>query len=442
MHRPAPRSHHALLLSALALAGCATVAAPTRRTESPYARFERIKDSLEAVAALGAAAGDDDAGSAPRVSLFIPPAGYTMVNYVDAAFRVSDDAYVLVLTVDRDRRVRVLYPESPSESGFAERRAATHLTRFFGGFGSRPSAYGSYDLSQRLSPFGAGGVLLAVASDRPLQLERLADGGGDWDAQRLEQLVYEHTMPAAAQSVARALLVPGQEFSTDYLTFGGSRTLDTYRSYASGFDACGSRYGFGPRAALHALDPLGLPGYGSAEPLTRFLGLLQRDGQTYARYVTGGGCSTPFFYDIPTAPRPAPAPQPADTIRRDSVATSGRWAMTRDDRERSPGTPAALSGLRFRALDDASGSASATPSHTSPRWSAAPGHRSPSTPDGSTARFSAPTRGVAASPDGWTRAASHAAPRVEWRENVRVPVRAELSTTVRRREEAQRLSAH
>jgi hypothetical protein len=350
MHRLASRYRQLSLFGALTLAGCATVAPPAHQPESVSTRFERIRDSVEAAGALDATALDagaldgDEGSSAPRVRLFIPPAGYTTTNYVDAGFRVTDDAYVLIVTVDRDRRLRVLYPESPKESGFTTKRGSTHLTRFFGGFGSRMSAYASYDLTQRLSPFGAGGVLMAVASDRPLQLQRLSDEDGDWDERQLQQLVYERTLPAATHSVARAVLLTGQEYSTDYITFSGSRTLNAYRSLASGFGECdGFGYGSG------AVDPFGLRGYGSSDPFTRFVGFYQRDGQTYARYVSGGGCGAPTHYDVPVL-RAMPAP--VDTIRRDSTAATTRWAVVKPRSDDAEGTPVAVAGLRFRTRAD------------------------------------------------------------------------------------------
>jgi hypothetical protein len=344
MHRPASRYRRLSLLGALTLAGCATIPAapPLRSRETAAARFERIMDSVAAEGALD----EDDAGSVPRVRLTIPPMGYAATRYVDASFRVSEDAYVLVVAVDRDRLVRVLYPDSPDQTGFVPKAGATRLARFFGGFGGGFSRYGaSYASSQRLSRFGGEGVLLAIASDRPLHLERLTDGDG-WDERRIEELVFEQSLPTAAQSVARAVSITGQEYTTDYTTFGGDRSLHGY-SLASSYGGCGTGYSL-RRMDAYAFGGVGTDGFGGpGEPFSRFLGYYQRQGRTYARYVRGGACSTPVYYEVPVT---GPMVVPTDSMPRDTTAATSRQAVARYRRpphamdEGSPGSRIAPRG--------------------------------------------------------------------------------------------------
>ena len=197
MHRPVMRSRSLFLLGALSVIGCAAAPAPP-----PL---------------------DDQGGSAPRIRLFMPAQGVAKSSgYLQPAFRLTDDAYVLIAVVDRDRRVDVLYPESPTPPGVAAKRGATQLERFFGGFGGRSGTSTARD-EERLSRFGLGGVLLAIASDRPLQLQRLADANGDWDLPKVEQLVFDHNVASAAYYVAEAIALDGQDYTTDYLIYDGSR---------------------------------------------------------------------------------------------------------------------------------------------------------------------------------------------------------------------------
>jgi hypothetical protein len=368
MHRLASRYLRRPLVGILALTGCATVqSSADHRYESPGQRYLRVRDSVETASRLEA----DEVASVPRIRLLVPPALYASTRFVDASFRVTEDAYVLVVAVDLDRRVRVLFPESPDESGLASMHEPHHLTRFFAGFGGQSLGYGRfdarYDISQRISPFGGTGVLLAIASDRPLQLERLRGEDGDWDEHELSQLVFEQSLPGAAQAVGRAVVLTGQEFNTDYTTFAGGRTLGAYSTFASSsFGDCGfaSDYGFdgyGYGYGNSYGDGSGM--YGAA---TRFVGFYRRGEVTYARYASGGACSRPVYYDVPV---PTPVGVPRDTTRRDTTSTGKRPphvpgaprfpSVTGDnttmrrlapadargaDRER----PVVASGLRFR----------------------------------------------------------------------------------------------
>ena len=366
MHRLASRYLRRSLVGILALTGCATVQSSAgHRYESPGERYLRVRDSLAAASDLEA----DEVASAPRIRLIVPPAMYASTRYVEASFRVTEDAYVMVVAVDLDRRVRVLFPESPDESGFAPMRDQHRLTRFFAGFGGPSVGYGRidarYDINQRISPFGGGGVLLAIASDRPLQLERLQDEDGDWNEHQLSQLIFDQSLAGAAQALGHAVVLTGQEFNTDYTTFTGGRTLGGYSTFASSsFGDCGFGFGYGGFDSYAYGNAYGYSdGYGAA---TRFVGFYQRGGLTFARYASGGGCTRPVYYDVPV---PTPVGVPRDTTHHDTTSAGKRPphipgaprfpSVTGDnttlrrlapsdargaDRER----PVVASGLRFR----------------------------------------------------------------------------------------------
>ena len=185
------------LVGVVLLAGCASLPAPqSQRGEGAPARYQWLRDSVRLANSLEA----DEVPTAPRIRLVVPPSVYSGNQYVEASFQLSSDAYVLVVAVDLDRRVRVLYPETPEQSGFAARSNANRLSRFFAGFArpGRMSAYETrYDATGRISPLGGAGVLLAVASDRPLQLERLLDASGEWDEAALMELVFDESLSGA-----------------------------------------------------------------------------------------------------------------------------------------------------------------------------------------------------------------------------------------------------
>jgi hypothetical protein len=397
----ASRSSLASLAGILAVSGCVTIQPPARRSQSDAERYARILDSVQVAGTLEA----DEVASAPRIHLVVPPASYASARYVEATFHVTDDAYVLVVAVDLDRRVRVLYPEEPDQSGFARKSSPTHLSRFFAGFGgarlSGYSNYSRYDLTQRISPFGGGGVLLAVASDRPLQLERIVDQDGDWDEGQLSRLVFDQSLSGAAHALGRALVLTGQEYNTDYSSFTGRRSLGGYTSLASnGFDDCSGFGGLG-----YPSNGFGY-GYGAASSYdgvgTTFLGFYQRDGRTFARYASGrGACSPPVYYDVPVGTAPL---TPPDTTKQDTVVVRGprhfpgapRFPSVTGDSSkgplarRAPGTtatdqrprervrPPFVAGLRFRPPEQIPSEATRrVPARLSPSDVDAPARRRP-----------------------------------------------------------------
>ena len=371
MPRLAFRSLPLICATLAAAGGCASLPAPATPV-GQVARFQQVLDSIQAASALEA----DEVASAPRIRLYVPPVGFRLDRYVETSFHLSGDAYVLVVAVDLDRRVRVLYPELPDGSGFAAQRESNRLPRFFAGFGTA-NVYGSrayfsrYDITQRISPFGGGGVILAVASDRPLQFERLVGPDGYWDENELSQLVFDQTMPGAAYALGRSVVLTGQEYNVDYTTFTGDRSFAGYAlaAYRLG-DGCDLSSGL-TRTSSYVY---GWNGVRTPSPMTRFVGLFQRDGQTYARYIQGG-CAGASYYDVPVAGVPSPVPPDStatpDTstkrkpihpgaprfpsVTADGGAAAGREVHVRLEppvadhgRER----PVVTTGLRFRTAGE------------------------------------------------------------------------------------------
>lgn len=256
-------SRFVLLVVAVATTGCRTVQRPAERV-SAGTRYGAVLDSLRAEQAL-------ERAEAPHIRLVIPTMSYTSSGMVDASFHLSDDAYVRIVALDLDRRIRVLFPESSAGSGFVRGGAKWHrLMRFHAGFGTSARGYGSFQASYAragvISPFGGGGIVLAVASARPLQLERLLDVDGDWNQQELERMMYDRSLAGAALALAHALVLTGQEYHVDYATFGGGRTLESYTTYATlGLSGCDNDFSVGLAGAYS------YGGYGARTP--RFIGL-------------------------------------------------------------------------------------------------------------------------------------------------------------------------
>lgn len=293
------------LMGVLPLAGCLSLQSPGVTAKNPAERFLGIQDSVAGVSA-----------NAPRIRVFLPTYSVAALGNVAASFRVSDDAYVMVVAVDLDRRVRVVYPESPDSSGFVARNGAHELPRFFAGFGSggsfglSSSSSSRLEYTQRVSRFGGSGVILAVASDRPLQLDRLLDADGEWNVDAVADLVFDASVPAAAHALARAVTLTGQDYSTDYTNFfGNGRGAATYASLASALGGCDGSMGHSRQSALS---------YG-------LIGLYVMNGVQFARYRHSAGvCGEPIYYDVPINIVPRPPAVPRDTTNTDSTTTPGR----------------------------------------------------------------------------------------------------------------------
>lgn len=427
MHSLASRYARRSMIGVVVLAGCATVQPlQTSRQESMASRYEHLLDSIQVASTLE----PDEVVSAPRIRIVFLPATYASTRYVGASFHVSEDAYVLVVAVDLDGQLRVVYPEAPDQAGFAARSTSMRLTPFFAGFGGpRAGTFSRYEaqhaITQRISPFGGGGVLLAIASDRPLQYERLIGTDGDWDEQQLAQIVFDQSLPGAAHALGRAVVLTGQEYNTDYTTFTGRRWLGGYTTLASSsYDGCG--FGFG----YSSFDSFG---YGNGFPsfesgaVTRFVGFFRQGGQTYARYANVGPCSRPVYHDVPVV---MPVPTRPDTTKHDSSATqrprrfpdaprfpsvtaengdgAPRRFSARDAHDTARERPVIASGLRFRPTEQVPSDAGAL-RRMSPRgFGDSPARRVPASSDGPVMRRATTRSDNAATPQRMERPAAQA----------------------------------
>ena len=343
------------LMTVAPLAGCVTLQLPEPQADdSPGSRYMRLRDSL----AVANAPDMGEESGVPRIRLQ-PSSTISPARYVDATFRVSGDAYVLVVAVDLDRRVRVLYPESPDESGFVRPLAPQRLTRFFAGFANPGrSSFSTFSRGvDRLSQSGpnGGGVFLAIASDRPFQFDRIAPSG-EWDEKAIEQLIFETSPSSAAQALGRALSLTGQEFSTDYTGFFGRGNYGAYSLAA--YDATGGSCD----AFAAQLYGRGSGGFSSLSGLTPFTGTFVYNNVRYARYVIGGdSCSGYRTLDIPIGEVNPNAPVVPVTPRQPGDTGSGRHFL--------PKVPADTAGAGHHFIPTVKGEAAYAPSPLTTRAS-------------------------------------------------------------------------
>jgi hypothetical protein len=201
------------LLALPFLAACASAAGTANRVRYGPEDLARVRDSIE-VAAL-------ERSEEPRVQI-ITPSILGADRFVESAIRVNRDAYVGVFAIDYDGRARVLFPELPSESGLVKAGGRLTLPKFFAGFGTARFALnpGSrYGLLQPMYGGRSGGLIYAIASDRPLQFQRLANDDDDWDEYEIERQTWNVSYNGVAYALGRVLSLTGQDFDTDFSGF-------------------------------------------------------------------------------------------------------------------------------------------------------------------------------------------------------------------------------
>src|SRR5688572_9090209 len=137
--------------------GCASTGVSPSRVRYQPEQFAQLRDSLERAA--------DERASEPRIRI-ITPSILGANRYVESSFRVNEDAYVAVVAVDYDGLAHVVFPESPSASGFVQANTLYRLPTFFAGFGSRSLVSVAGSRFRPSQPHGrTSGLIFAVASD-------------------------------------------------------------------------------------------------------------------------------------------------------------------------------------------------------------------------------------------------------------------------------------
>lgn len=224
------------LVSAGVLSACAS-ATGTRGGEvirlSDRERLREVIDSLHVQDVERRLAADGREGG-PRVSIYTD-GEFGSVDRVTARFRLDDDGYVAVFNVDRDGRVRTLYPDDPTDAGFLRGGYTYKLPTFFPGFGSRSFssfAPGFGGLGYSLARYGAGtvasrtydkqgGYVFVVASWSPLRLDRLEEEDL-WDTYQVAERLGDLSPYRLMREYADLLVPRGRSWYTvDYRYYHG-----------------------------------------------------------------------------------------------------------------------------------------------------------------------------------------------------------------------------
>ena len=309
------RVHARFLALALPLlGGCATAGSPIHGS-SQYGELLHLRDSL---VQLVEAQRSEAASRPPRIRI-ITPSILGASRFVESAFRVDEDAYVAVVAVDYDGFAHVVFPASPTESGFVRANTLYALPKFHAGFGVERLANvpGRWSRTGSALASTTAGLIFAVASDRPLQLQRLATDDGEWDEYTIEQMLWGVSYNSASYALGRTLSLTGQDFETDFSGFTDSRGRPSYMFASLEAPIC---------------QPEDRPLYEQYyEPLP-YAGITNVliGGVQYAQIAVADGCGGQLRYHlVPLQRVPITPVNPADSTARDSSASGSRTRIAR-----------------------------------------------------------------------------------------------------------------
>ena len=208
----------------------------------------------------------------PRAWISVGYTGGLLNRSLHAYFRTEQQAYVMVGHLGGDGRIRVLYPESPDESGFIRGKKSYQTVSTSAHYDAIPSLF-SYTVSQyrglgaRFDSYdGRGhGYVFLIASRRPLRYNLLYDYAG-WAELEMEGYLQHHDPRYAVRSLADAL-TQGADYT---LKFASSSTTSHFDSYASRAWDCAvlSSLGMFGNSALWSAWQVSMLGFGMSHPLS------------------------------------------------------------------------------------------------------------------------------------------------------------------------------
>lgn len=201
--------------------------------------------------------GDDGTGrDAPDVRIWTSTdQTYQRGDRVRALFRVREDAYVTIVRLDTDGRMRVLYPRTPNDDNWVQ---AGHTYR----------VPGYTDASFVVDDPTGVGYVFAISSYKPFDFGRYAVGHG-WDQVALASRVHGDPFVALRSFAERIAYDANTGYATDYAEYYVDRRVD-YPRYAYP-DCNDSRVIFDPYDA----------------PCTRYFVIVYDDGYYPYRYYPG-----------------------------------------------------------------------------------------------------------------------------------------------------------
>lgn len=332
-------------VSVAAAAGCASSSVPSSSWfEQNPAPSSSGSGPSEGSAALAVA----PAEQGPRVSVYADVSVIGGARHVRANFHLDDDAYVVVGHIDADGILRIEFPTTPEDNGFARGRASYSTAQFFAGFTDEYRArfttdYGLLSNTARNDSYDGGlGYVFVIASWQPMRFDKFSSNG-TWDSYEVSNADYRRDPRPAVYELAS--LLAGT--NPDAYTVAFARVFTTQSSYAmgSGFgDAYGARvcsgfgYGFGfgftsGPFGFSAFNPLLTYGYGQS---FYYHGSLYQysladdcyfRSTSYYRYAFGYGTPYGYGYNYPYGYGQNPPPPTGggrfigiDRIRRSPVS--------------------------------------------------------------------------------------------------------------------------
>jgi hypothetical protein len=244
----------------------------------------------------------------PKAFISVDYQGGLINRRLRASFRTEQTAYVLVGHLAGDGRIRVLFPESPDESGLVRARKYHQTTSVAAHYDALPSLF-----SFTMSPYrglgamhdsydGAGhGYVFIVASRTPLRYDLLYDYAG-WAELEMEGYTRHHDPRYAVRSFAD-VLAGGARYT---LKFASSLTSTSYYSYAMRAWDCSvlSSLGMFANPALwstwySSMYGFGISQFGGCGPIA------------YPRYA-----NRPIFTTVALPPGRTPTGDPAPSLDR------------------------------------------------------------------------------------------------------------------------------
>jgi hypothetical protein len=263
-------------VSVAAAAGCASSGVPSsswfdQSRASPSGTNESAEGS--AVALSGA-----PAEQGPRVSIYADVSAIGGARHVRATFHLDDDAYVVVGHIDADGVLRIEFPTSPQDNGFARGRASYSTAEFFAGFGDEYRArfttdYNLMSTAARNDSYDGGlGYVFVIASWQPMRFDQFSSNG-TWDSYEVSNADYRRDPRPAVYELAS--LLAGT--NPDAYTVKFARVFNTQSTYGDAFSSnaygarlcSGLQYGFNfgfqsDPFGLSMFNPLQTYGYGQS----------------------------------------------------------------------------------------------------------------------------------------------------------------------------------
>jgi hypothetical protein len=213
----------------------------------------------------------------PRVSIYAEVENAAGSRLVRANFHLDDDAYVLVGHIDADGVLRIEFPETPLDNGFAHGRASYQTAKFFGGFADQYRARfatGLYRLngtSPNDSYDGGLGYVFVIASWQPMHFEKFSTGD-QWDSFEVNDpnyakdprpAVYELAALLAGTNPSSYTVRFASVYDTRSIYAGSSLFADSFGAELCSGPAFGFSFGFPSTPfGFSAFNPVYTYGYG------------------------------------------------------------------------------------------------------------------------------------------------------------------------------------